>query len=57
MRVIYVFETPINSRKWKPQEESIHVLVWYYFMPASIERESFRQAQVNGRHFADKQEP
>lgn len=34
--------------------ESIRVLVWYYSMPASIEKESFRQAEVNGRYFTVK---
>lgn len=42
--MIYAFETPRNSRKrdWRKKKESIDDTVLYYFMPASIEKESVR---------------
>lgn len=52
--MIYALEPPRNSRKrdWK-KKESIHDTVWYYFMPASIEKKSFRQIEGCAVRLAD----
>lgn len=36
------------------EKESIHDTVWYYFMPASIEKKSFRQIEVCGLCLTEK---
>lgn len=45
--MIYAFEP---KRKFKKEglgeKKSIYDTVWYYFMPAFIEKESFRQIKV-----------
>lgn len=36
------------------KKESIHDMVGYYFMPASIEKKSFKQIEVCGLRLAHK---
>lgn len=44
--MIYAFQPPRNPRKRDWEKESIHDTVWYYCMPAFIEKKSFRQIEV-----------